>query len=255
MKRKMLLVLEGDKGETCLFEALLAAYGLKEDYEIETVSFRSDLTALYNRLCPDIEENDFVDLQKYVVDFPSVKNDPGKVARLKESNFNDIVLIFDFDPQNRETNDKNGKGRDKILRMMSVFSESTDNGKLYINYPMVESFFDIKFEDEEYYFCKDEISLTEVCPGKTYKEAVNERTCFRNITDYPKTEVEFTKIVKLNIRKSNSLTGLEPSPSPAGQDIILNSELALLLDSRLISVLCTCLFFIYDYAPSKLNLE
>lgn len=50
--------------------------------------------------------------------------------------FSQIFLFFDYDFQNRLGTQKvNG-----ILdEMLDFFSDETENGKLYINYPMIES--------------------------------------------------------------------------------------------------------------------
>ena len=53
-------------------------------------------------------------------------------------NYSDIILIFDFDPQDDLFTSK------KIEEMLEYFKESSDMGKLYINYPMVESFYHMK---------------------------------------------------------------------------------------------------------------
>ncbi len=49
-----------------------------------------------------------------------------------------IYLIFDFDPLYHLYNPE------KIRGLQRYFSDETKNGLLYINYPMVESLFDVE---------------------------------------------------------------------------------------------------------------
>ena len=60
------------------------------------------------------------------------------VSGLSRKDFSDVFLFFDYDGhQNNLEKDKNG---DKILlQMLETFDNETENGKLYISYPMVEA--------------------------------------------------------------------------------------------------------------------
>lgn len=44
-------------------------------------------------------------------------------------------MIFDLDPQSTKYSS------DKILEMTEYFTDAVDMGMLYLNYPMIESFF------------------------------------------------------------------------------------------------------------------
>ena len=75
------------------------------------------------------------------------------------------MLIFDLDPQD------GGFSPDKILEMQNYFVESSDMGKLYLNYPMVEAFYHLKdIPDDEYY---DRQATMEELIHHTYKSRVN----------------------------------------------------------------------------------
>ena len=54
---------------------------------------------------------------------------------LFDDSYSDILLIFDLDPHD------SGFTPEKIIGMANYFVESSDMGKLYINYPMVEAFY------------------------------------------------------------------------------------------------------------------
>ena len=65
-----------------------------------------------------------------------------KLKDFKRSDFAQIYLFFDYDGHATNASDK------KITELLSFFNEETEKGKLYISYPMVESFKHIESTDE-----------------------------------------------------------------------------------------------------------
>ena len=66
------------------------------------------------------------------------------------TDFSEVYLFFDYDFQNKNLSleDLNSQ----VQEMLDFFSDETDNGKLYINYPMVESIkCTQKFPDENFF--------------------------------------------------------------------------------------------------------
>jgi hypothetical protein len=56
---------------------------------------------------------------------------------LKSSDFSEIYLFFDYDFQHAHLSSEEINKR--VEEMLQFYCEETENGKLYINYPMVES--------------------------------------------------------------------------------------------------------------------
>ena len=56
---------------------------------------------------------------------------------MNESDFSEVYLFFDYDFQNK--NLELSEINSQLTEMLDFFSDETDNGKLYINYPMIES--------------------------------------------------------------------------------------------------------------------
>ncbi len=77
----------------------------------------------------------YSDLDLKNVLLEKVKNltDQDKEKLLCE-NYSETLLIFDWDPQDPLF------GAEKLKKLMTHFNDSSDYGRLYINYPMVESF-------------------------------------------------------------------------------------------------------------------
>ena len=133
-------------------------YGL-EDYEI--FSYNTNIYVLYNQL--------FVDGSSYGRDLLQTlienSTDEKKIKKIK-NNYSHIILCFDLDPQDGQYS------KEKIIDLSLFFNESTDNGKLYINYPMVESFSHRHgIGDNEY--IKREVSYSDLMQ---YKQIVNRFT-------------------------------------------------------------------------------
>ena len=74
---------------------------------------------------------------------------------------------------------------EKIERMQRHFGSASDDGMLYINYPMIESFIDVKSFAEEEYFQKH---ISVCCqPGRCYKQlAQNDSIIYEYINVYKK---------------------------------------------------------------------
>lgn len=112
------------------------------------------------------------------IDLPFVlsKKQTPDALRYKED-FTNIILVFDY-----ERHDTNFSER-KILEMQKSFSDSTDMGKLYLNYPMIESYQHLKsIPDCDFAERKIPVSMQ---PGSKYKELVGRETVIGKMVDFP----------------------------------------------------------------------
>ncbi len=91
--------------------------------------------------------------------------------------FTNILLVFDY-----ERHDPNFSGK-KILSMQNKFKDISDMGKLYLNYPMIESYQHLKsLPDQGYKDRKVSVSLK---PGRMYKNLVSNESFIKEIVDFP----------------------------------------------------------------------
>lgn len=123
----ILLVFEGTDAEPKIFDSIGKLFLSDEELCIVRCGF--DLPTLYSRLnkygedlfrCLPLEKNGIV--------VPE--------GRRLDTLFSQIFLFFDYDFQNRMGLKKLN---DILKEMLTFFSNETENGRLYINYPMVES--------------------------------------------------------------------------------------------------------------------
>jgi len=186
-RSKILVVVEGARTDIRLMEHLLNIYGIDEKYEI--VSYNTNIYALYNETFreDDPENIDILQLMK------ERERDPIK-KELFDVYYSYILLIFDFEPQDPQFSD------DKISRMIDFFVESSDMGKLYINYPMVESFYHMKsIPDEEY--DSYTVSMDELI-AKSYKQRVNRENRNHDYSKFAINKRECNVVIHQNINKS-----------------------------------------------------
>lgn len=128
-KSKILVIVEGAKTDVNLMKRLLNIYGISETHKI--ISYNTNIYTLYNQLPDDYDEYEDFDLLQLLKERES---DQSKLDLLNER-YSDILLIFDLDPQDPQFKPE------KIIKMANYFTESTNMGKLYLNYPMVEAFY------------------------------------------------------------------------------------------------------------------
>ena len=132
MVRQILLVTEG-VSEGDLLKKLFKRFCSEK---VEIVEFKTNIYQLYDCYESYHCRYDQLDLRKVLLEHCTRLKSSEK-ERLKK-NFSEIYLIFDMDPQDPLYS------REKLIKLYSHFSDPSDYGKLYINYPMVESFYHIE---------------------------------------------------------------------------------------------------------------
>lgn len=237
-KQKILLLVEGAKTDVVLMKHLISIYQMDINYEI--VSYCTNIYTLYHEMFEnnDPEEIDLLQLLKSRESNPYTKN-------LLDVAYSDILLIFDLDPQDALFSPE------KIEQMSKYFVESSDMGKLYINYPMVESFYhmvDIPDPNYNFYFA----TLDELLAGE-YKARVNRENRNHDYRKFAIDKEECNTVIIQNLDKARQLTRCAEQPDCLPFQInILAAQLSTIHSARQIAVLNTSAFFIPDYNPKLL---
>lgn len=236
--QKILILVEGEKADVSLMQHLLDVYQLALDYEI--VSYCTNIYQLYHDLF-ELDAPDDIDLLQLL---KSREKNPAKKP-IFDYHYSDVFLVFDLDPQDPRYEPQ------KIEAMAHYFCESSDMGKLYINYPMVESFYHLISLPDPAYFQRT-VTMEEL-QKKTYKRRVRSENYCRGYDRFAKTRIECNTVIKHHLQKAESLAGRRvDSPTP-DQEPILAAQVKMLNDESKISVLSTCCFFIPDYQPALLE--
>lgn len=230
-KSKILVIVEGAKTDFNLMTRLLSVYGISETHQI--VSYNTNIYTLYNQLPDSYDEYDNIDLLQILKER---EKDEAKRALLNER-YSDILLIFDLDPQAPDF------APEKVIKMTSYFTESTNMGKLYLNYPMVESFYHMSdIPDEKY---NEYIVALDDLKNKKYKQIVHNICRDGDYAKFASDKKECSIVIKQNIEKAKLMINNDEN-MPNSIDI-LNKQLDLLSSKKIISVLCTCVFYIAEY--------
>lgn len=233
---KILVLVEGAKTDLRLMEHLLHIYGIDNSHEV--VSYNTNIYVLYQEMFADGDPSSIDILQL----LKERERNPVK-KEIFDARYSDILLVFDLDPQ---------FSADKILEMMEFFVESSDMGKLYLNYPMVEAFYHMKsIPDKDY---NDYVvSLCELSGG-TYKQRVNQENRNHNYSKFAVTREECNMVILQNIDKAWCISEMEKTVDgveyllPESVEI-LRKQLLKIEVEKAISILCTCAFYIADYNP------
>lgn len=169
-----LLIVEGDHEKNDLFWLIFRCFPELHISLDDIWIYGTNIYKLYDDIVKEYGANwieDDIDLP-YVI---SKKLHPDAL-RYKED-FVNIILIFDYERHDTYFSES------KILNMQEYFVDAADTGKLYINYPMIESYQHLKaLPDTDYAERKIPVSLK---PGPKYKSLVKTETIIEKSVDYP----------------------------------------------------------------------
>ncbi len=245
MNRKILVIVEGERKELNLVGRLRELF---MPQNISIASYGTSLYKLYDNLV-DCSDCNFEDLDLLLV----LKEHEPVVEKkaVFDEKYTDILLIFDFDPQDEKFD------IEKIRKLMSYFNDSTDNGKLYINYPMVESFYHLAnvrevMVDEN--FKDSKFTFQELVEHKYKRRVVIEGTDL-DIKRMPKEQVEnimYQQVCKSNYILDGNYKVLEDY-SQEKMLMLLDKQNNLLIHEGEAYVLNTCSFFVLEFYPSNVD--
>ena len=137
MLTNILFIFEGEKTENVIVKSLEKS--VFKDEKVIKCAFAADIYQLYETFSKD----------EYLDIFSSIRTlNERNAETLKgydRDDFSEIHLFFDYD--GNATDNKRKTGDDKIKEMLDYFNNETEQGKLYISYPMVEAI--RHFEDHD----------------------------------------------------------------------------------------------------------
>lgn len=166
---KILFICEGEETERKFCNLIIDRYFIDNKKPKDYVAFGANIYSLYDEMSKDRD----LDIIELIREKAKLKKDMATYEKLTMGGFDEVYLIFDYDfhaPQ---------YSFEKILEMAEFFDNETENGKLYINYPMMESFKHFKsIPDED--FNNYKISKEECLK---YKKIVGDVSCIKHFND------------------------------------------------------------------------
>lgn len=243
-----LLIVEGNKAEADFCKSMEMAFGLS----LSICCLGTNIYTLYKKL----KEYDFnADIKQVLEELHPEYHD------ILSKRFAYTYLIFDLDPHHPRRDDSRplkkiiSDNLKKISEMVSYFTNETDPtvGKLYINYPMLESFRDCD-EPFDPNYRKEYVSIYDI---SGFKRHVSEKRMVGIHLDRYSRE-DFALLIKMNVYKLSDISacGWNSVSFKKYRDLsesgaILTIQTRLIQEKELIAVLNTSLFFILDYFGNK----
>lgn len=250
----ILFVFDGDERESRLYRTLERLYFPKQNENI-ICSFGNNIYDLYNELQEYDGDGDIVALMwERLAD-----RDDATLGGIRNSDISEIFLFFDYDFQNSQLSlDEINR---RVEEMLTLFDDETDNGKLYINYPMIESIrYTKELPDDAYAsysigreVCKDfkrlarEFSAYDSLDHLLFKDGVTPTK-----EKYLKVKDNWEYLRTMNVCKANLLTrGLFTMPrekSDIGQQAVFNNQVTKFVKPKeSVAILNSFPIFIYEY--------
>lgn len=253
----ILFVFEGAKREPDLFRAIETLFF--QDKQNIVCSFGNNIYELYNELQSFEGDGDIVSILKER--YQGQKDSPF-TGDAKSSDFSEIFLIFDYDFQNK--NLLLEVMNSQIEEMLNLFNDETDNGRLYINYPMVESIRYTKtLPDKDFWTY---VISRKDCTDSSFKSIADSFSDYKSLdflTLSPRrlaTEKEISsrlgnwnRLIAQNVSKANYLCCGE-NAIPEDKDVVnqlavFDAQKRYLTSSESVSILSAFPLFLFDYFP------
>ena len=241
-ERKILFICEGNNDEPHFLKKLM-----KESYpsyKYRIYSYRTTIHVLA------------ATLSEYYPNFDNGETDIQAILREMEQNadrkqllsetFTDIILAFDFEPQHDHPY------FDIVRRMLLFYIDSSDMGKLYMNYPMMQSY-------KHHPSLPDNTFMMRTASPYHYKELVGKESKFTDLTKYDYrlfvsiTLHHLSKAWKL-CKSKNELPTVNDYCNMQWTDLF-DIQLRKFQEDKDVYVLNTLLFSLIDYNPSAFFTE
>lgn len=164
-KGQNLLIVEGNHEKNILFDLLFKCFpeiNIDMDY---VWIYGTNIYMLYDDIIKEYGEG----WTEEDIDLPFIISRKQKLGAVQyKQDFVNIILVFDY-----ERHDPNFSER-KIQELQDYFVDSADTGRLYLNYPMIESYQHLQvLPDKDYEERRISVTLQ---PGKKYKNLVKSET-------------------------------------------------------------------------------
>lgn len=250
----ILFVFEGEEREPRFYRTLERLYFPRVNDNI-ICTFGNNIYDLYNELIEYDECGDIVSLMRERL----AERGDSTLDGIRSSDISEIFLFFDYDFQNSQLSLDEINSR--VEKMLTLFNDETDNGKLYLNYPMIESISYTK-ELPDNAYANYTISREEC---KDFKRLAREFSAYNSLDHilfkdgeiptkdkYIKVKDNWQYLKQMNVCKANLLTmgrcAIPDKKSDIGQLHIFNSQLSKFVKpSGSIAILNSFPIFIYEY--------
>lgn len=225
----ILLIFEGEKTEPQIFNNLKGHFFPAKKSNMVYATYNADIYQLWKQ----VEDDEFLDLLELLRE--RNKRNENILEGIEQDRIAQTFLFFDYDGHATNASDED------IQKMLEHFDEETENGKLYVSYPMVEA---LKHLTSDF--------RTHTVPEKEnihYKDLVDKsRSPYQ---DLRKINAEGWKyIISENLKKGNHIVNgqyILPESASSQPDIFEGQLTKYIRPSDHVAVLSGIPFFIVEY--------
>lgn len=237
----VLFIVEGDSDEVKFLKTMI-----RNCYSSKSISFYSYKTTLHT--LAQVLNDEYPDFEKDEIDLKLVlrSHEPNADRQLILSqHYRDVYLVFDFEPQHDNPH------FEVIRRMLVYFNSSSDQGKLYINYPMMQSYKHM-LPMPDHKFLERSVTLSDVMK---YKRIVGQESSYQDLTRYD--YIIFASLAAHVIMKINYILHHDTSLPDFQKYLefspveLFDYQIQLVNTHGLVSVLNTSILIFVDFAPEK----
>ena len=236
MTNVILLVFEGKRAEPNIFKSIKAIFFKNERSPFFYYIWDAEIFQLWK----EIRKDSFLDIKSLLKER---SKDPD-FKKIPVDAISEIHLFFDYDghshPEERNYSEV-------IKSMISFFNNETENGKIYISYPMTEALKDCNSDMNSCFDCK--VYIKEFIK---YKAIVNKRSSFNDYRKYTINIWEY--LIKVHVLRAAAIVGIDKeeisiieAKSITQEDIFENQYNKYLKPQFCLAVLSAFPFFIISW--------
>lgn len=242
MNDVILFVFEGSKTEPQIFENLKRCFFNSNP---NTVLFATYNTSIYT-LYENIKDDEYLDTF-YFIKNANAEN-KNRLNNFTSKQISQIFLFFDYDGHCSNADDK------KIKFMLEKFDNETEHGKLFINYPMVESLRDLAVWDINRDLEKCSIKFDEFI---NYKNIIHLQPNSVNRQITTMLESDWHNVTNVSLQKANWIVN-NVNEKPDKQDAnnlnqinIFTEQKSKFIANKLVAILNAFPMFLFEYYGYK----
>lgn len=166
-------IVEGEVREPLIIDNISKVFFVHRNLKVVTLPAGRNIYMLWKKLKEDNFDTDIIEVLRE--DNEDISE---QVRGFTRDDFSEVYLFFDYDAHQRNLGEIDN--RDVLSQMLESFNNETENGKLYISYPMVEA-----LRDYESGICGNRDNCFVMIPElRVYKNISASRTVHPQFKEY-----------------------------------------------------------------------
>ncbi len=242
MSNVILFVFEGRKTEPQIFESLKKHFFSSNSNTILFATYNTSIYSLYNK----IKDDDYLDIFYFIKNLNAENNEALKGYSREQ--ISQIFLFFDYDNHCSNADDE------KIKFMFGKFNNETENGKLFINYPMVESLRDLATWEKNCDISKCTIDFEQII---NYKNMVHVQPNSIDRQIIKMSKENWYTVTDVSLQRANWIVkSVNEKPDERAADFldqtnIFSKQKSKFVKQKLIAILNAFPMFLFEYFGYK----